>query len=225
MPDEVSTADQKPALKFAPVSELSDSEEADMDVSEEEDDNDASHPRKKRVLDSNSTNDAPPAAPPAPKWSNPDPYTVLPPPDESQSKKVDVVKLIRKSRVAANAPASKPADAVTTNEDFISLSGMGGEEEEEDDEEESGNRNAPDNAPKGPKGPKGMDSAFGSRKRTYEDEPKGYSKKTGKPLSKYHSDASILDEWRVRHDQTGAPWLTYMPATLHPGTRLVITSA
>ena len=222
VPDEVSTADQKPALKFAPVSELSDSEEADMDVSEEEDDNDASHPRKKRALDSNSTNDAPPAAPPAPKWSNPDPYTVLPPPDESQSKKVDVVKLIRKSRVAANAPASKPADAVTTNEDFISLSGMGGEEEEEDDEEESGNRNAPDNAPKGPKG---MGSAFGSRKRTYEDEPKGYSKKTGKPLSKYHSDASILDEWRVRHDQTGTPWLTYMPATLHPGTRLVITSA
>ena len=94
--------------------------------------------------------------------------------------------------------------------------------EDEDDEEESGNRNAPDNAPKGPKG---MDSAFGSRKRTYDDEPKGYSKKTGKPLSKYHVDASILDEWRVRHDQTGTPWLTYMPATLQPGTRLVITSA
>lgn len=197
----------KSTMKYAPVSGLSDSEETDMDVSD--DDNNGSHPRKKRALDSSSANNTTAAAP-APKWSNPDPYTVLPPPDESQSKKVDVVKMIRKSRVT-NGPAQPKTDAVTSNEDFISLGNMGGEEEDDD--------NAPENAPKGPR--RDMDTASGSRKRTHDDELKGFSKKTGKPFSRYYADASILDEWKVHQYQTGAPWLTLMPATLHPGTRSV----
>lgn len=209
------SADQQQGLKFAPVSDLSDSEEADMDVSDDDDDdNDASHPRKRRALDPSSSSNAAPVAPPAPKWSNPDPYTVLPPPDESRSAKVDVVKLIRKSRVDATGSRAAKTDAVTTNEDFISLGGLGSEDEDEDNE-----RNAPENAPKGPR--RDMESAFGSRKRTHDDELKGFSKKTGKPTSRYYPDASILDEWRKEPYQTGTPWLTLMPATLHPGTRLV----
>lgn len=212
------TGEQKPAMKFAPLADLSDSEEEDMDVS----DDDASHPRKKRALENGDTVPAPaPApAPPAPKWSNPDPYTALPPPDESQSKKVDVVKLIRKSRAAASAADSQATQAdtaVTTNEDFISLGDLpGGNDDEEDEDDEVGNPNAPDNAPRGPRA---GDSAFG-RKRTYDDELKGHSKKTGKPISRYYPDASVLDEWRVRQSQSGTPWLTLMPPTLHPGTRL-----
>ena len=58
---------------------------------------------------------------PKPRWSNPDPYTALPPPDESQRKKKDVVKLIRKARNTAEQ-AGKPNSAVGTNDDFIALS-------------------------------------------------------------------------------------------------------
>lgn len=53
----------------------------------------------------------------APKWSNPDPYTALPPPDATQQKKKDVVQLIRNARVQTREQkASVPADAA----EFIS---------------------------------------------------------------------------------------------------------
>ncbi|KAL9026878.1 MAG: hypothetical protein Q9196_004522 [Gyalolechia fulgens] len=59
-----------------------------------------------------------------PKWSNPDPYTVLPPVDESQRKRKDVVKIIRKARIAAEkAPAT--ANQVAANDDFISFGHQG----------------------------------------------------------------------------------------------------
>ncbi|RAL15644.1 putative topoisomerase family protein TRF4 [Aspergillus homomorphus CBS 101889] len=204
-------SDSNPGLKFVSLENLSDSEEADMDVSSD-DDMEATHPRKKRATESNTNASAAPAPAPTPKWSNPDPYTALPPPDESQSKRVDVVKLIRKARIAATATQPVQTDAVTTNEDFISLGGLG------DDEED---RNPPENAPTGPKRQlEGRDSALGSRKRTYDDEMKGISKKTGKPLSRFHNDGSITDEWRVRPLQSGAPWLNHMEPTLHLATRL-----
>ena len=56
----------------------------------------------------------------APKWSNPDPYTVLPPVDESQRKRKDVVKLIRKARVAAEK-GDALQNEVSANNDFISF--------------------------------------------------------------------------------------------------------
>ena len=55
-----------------------------------------------------------------PKWSNPEPYTALPPPNQSQRKKRDVVKLIRKARVVSEKMKEKPTQ-VETNDDFISL--------------------------------------------------------------------------------------------------------
>ncbi|KAE8152536.1 hypothetical protein BDV25DRAFT_61477 [Aspergillus avenaceus] len=202
--------DDKPALKFAPISSLSDSEEADMDVSEDEDEE--SRPRKKRALDSTSVAAPAPEAPPAPKWSNPDPYTVLPPPDESQSKRVDVVKLIRKARVAASASQPK-LDAVADNEDFISLGGLVDEEESK--------YQPPDDAPSGPRSQvQGRESALGNRKRTHDDQMKGVSKKSGKPLERYYSDASIIDQWRVRPSESGTPWLSQMTPSLHLGARL-----
>ncbi|PYH93498.1 topoisomerase family protein TRF4 [Aspergillus ellipticus CBS 707.79] len=206
-------ADSKPALKFARIENLSDSEEADMDVSSEDED-EAAHPRKKRAVDPNGSGTATAApAPPAPKWSNPDPYTVLPPPDETQSKRVDVVKLIRKARVAATAAQSAQEDPVKSNEDFISLSGLV--------DEDDNTHNPPDGAPTGPRRQMdGRDSAFGSRKRTYDDEIKGTSKKTGKPLSKYYDDASIIDEWRARPSENATPWLSRTEPSLHLGSRL-----
>lgn len=68
-----------------------------------------------------------------PKWSNPDPYTALPCPDESAAKKKDVVQLIRKARVAAAVTDSKP---VAEADDFISFNFDDDKDDEEDDEDE-----------------------------------------------------------------------------------------
>ncbi|KAM5346250.1 hypothetical protein ACJ41O_009255 [Fusarium nematophilum] len=99
------------AAKFRDVDELSDDDELDMDISSSEE---TEGPSKKRAktTDDTGSGDA------APKWSNPDPYTALPCPDESTRKKRDMVKLIRKARVDDNA--AKLA-ASTEAEDFISF--------------------------------------------------------------------------------------------------------
>ncbi|KAL1885791.1 hypothetical protein Plec18167_001286 [Paecilomyces lecythidis] len=195
---------EKAAPKFASIDNITDSEEEEME--ESSDDDDESHPRKKRALGAEVPEPAP-----APKWSNPDPYTVLPPVDETRAKRKDVVKLIRKAKITAAPAAQKETDAVTTNEDFISFSF--------DNEEEN---NAPENAPRGPKnaGLPQRDSALGSRKRTHDDEIKGYSKKTGKPVGRFFDDGDILDEWRPHPSESGTPWLGLREPALHMGTRL-----
>ncbi|KAI1122096.1 hypothetical protein F5Y10DRAFT_254849 [Nemania abortiva] len=93
---------------YRDVDELSDSDEVDMDIS----DNDG--------LDSNAAVERPAKRArtdlsEVPKWSNPDPYTALPPPESTRKK--DVVQLIRKARVEAEA--KKPA-IPTEAADFIS---------------------------------------------------------------------------------------------------------
>ncbi|KAL8967595.1 MAG: hypothetical protein Q9183_002841 [Haloplaca sp. 2 TL-2023] len=55
-----------------------------------------------------------------PRWSNPDPYTVLPPIDESQRKRKDVVKLIRKARIQTEKGVATKSQ-VAANDDFISF--------------------------------------------------------------------------------------------------------
>src|SRR5262245_56869086 len=65
--------------KYLAIDEITDSDEAEMDVSSAEG-SCSQPPRKKLYLGSRTDNAS------APKWSNPDPYTVLPPPDESQTK-------------------------------------------------------------------------------------------------------------------------------------------
>ena len=55
-----------------------------------------------------------------PKWSNPEYYTALPPPDDSHRKKRDVVKLIRKARVSTDKVTNIHSQ-VATNDDFISF--------------------------------------------------------------------------------------------------------
>lgn len=54
---------------------------------------------------------------PAPKWSNPDPYTVLPPPEESTGVRRDVVKFIRKAKASETGTRT----SIATNDDFISF--------------------------------------------------------------------------------------------------------
>ncbi|MCJ1306618.1 hypothetical protein MMC25_000261 [Agyrium rufum] len=59
--------------------------------------------------------------PTKPKWSNAEIFTALPPPDDSNRKKKDVVKLIRKARLAKIEEAAS-AKKDFTGDDFISLS-------------------------------------------------------------------------------------------------------
>lgn len=129
--------EEKGQRRFMVPEDISDSEEADMDESELDENYEPPEPTDRTELDSNMTNGSA-SEPPrkkqvlekpdrnsadgesVPKWSNPDPYTVLPPPDESQKKRRDVVKLIRKARIAAEQESAR-SNAVAANDDFISL--------------------------------------------------------------------------------------------------------
>ncbi|KAI0839893.1 hypothetical protein F5Y06DRAFT_264950 [Hypoxylon sp. FL0890] len=101
-------------VTYRDVDELSDSDEAEMDISDNSD-SDVAEPASKRVRTANATDTKPEQD--VPRWSNPDPYTALPPPDESSRKKKDMVQLIRKARVEAET--KKPA-AQVEGLDFIS---------------------------------------------------------------------------------------------------------
>lgn len=106
--------DTENGVVYKPIDDLSDSEEAEMDISDASDNEaGAAGPRAKRVrtLAEAAAGDS------VPKWSNPDPYTELPPVEDGEkAKKKDVVHLIRKARVSSVAKLSAlPTDA----DDFI----------------------------------------------------------------------------------------------------------
>ena len=57
----------------------------------------------------------------APKWSNPEYFTALPPPESGGGPKKDIVQVIRKAKIDA-APRQDSSNAVKENADFISFS-------------------------------------------------------------------------------------------------------
>ncbi|KAH9232276.1 hypothetical protein K456DRAFT_37518 [Colletotrichum gloeosporioides 23] len=125
--DENLVNDADGGAKYRDIDELSDDEEADMDISDNSDD-DSGEPSNKRVRrdDNDESGNS------VPKWSNPDPYTALPPPDaDKERKKKDMVKMIRKARVDDSA-ADKLA-ASTEAEEFISFDMDGGDDGEEEE--------------------------------------------------------------------------------------------
>ena len=128
------TAGQAGASKFMPAEDVSDSDEEQMDESDSDmaqseagkadrADGQESEERlepsaKRRALFPRYRNAQDGAS--EPKWSNPDPYTVLPPIDDTQRKRKDVVKLIRKARKEAEGTAAE-RNQVVANDDFISF--------------------------------------------------------------------------------------------------------
>lgn len=120
--------------KFRNLADLSDDEEADMDVGTDDattpdGEVDASQSKAKAVrtqLNSRADGDS------VPKWSNPDPYTVLPPPEETTGKRIDFVKLIRKAKNEV-AEQNNGVNAVAANDDFISF---GGDDDDDNDNDE-----------------------------------------------------------------------------------------
>ncbi|EPE08598.1 poly rna polymerase cid14 [Ophiostoma piceae UAMH 11346] len=120
------------------LDDLSDSDEAEMDISGDEDGNaegedasendDGDAPPRKRARRSEKSSAK--EEPLAPKWSNPDPYTVLPPTEgQGGVKKKDVVQLIRKARVKAERAA---AETSADTEEFISC-GMDSSDDDGDE--------------------------------------------------------------------------------------------
>lgn len=208
--------------KYKSIDELSDDDEHDMDISDDSS-NDAGEPAKKRA----KVEEAPKASE-APKWSNPDPYTALPPPDLSNRKKKDVIQLIRKARVEAEASKDEaPAPAL---DEFISFDTSSDESEEKSPEvdarptrrerraeararkEEDRARREEDRAQGDEDFVRGEDQRsdpLGSRKRTADDEikppPQAFAKKQkgGMELK-----GTLSSEWLPSPGQNPCPWAT-----------------
>lgn len=166
--------------RFRNLQELTDSEEDKMLLS---DNSEGDRPAKRSKVDreSNVKEVA------QPRWSNPNPYTALPPPDESTGKRTDVVKLIRKARNATTAKDTE--ENITNGVDFISF--------EADSEDEQ--YRPPPNAPTGPRAD--ADSVLGKRKRE-----KDTYISTARPSIKFE-DEEILHEWQPINDTNSTPWL------------------
>ncbi|KNG49687.1 poly rna polymerase cid14 [Stemphylium lycopersici] len=172
--------------RFQNPEDLSDDDEADMDVESDDSEQGGSgnKPKAARTQVKRADGDS------VPKWSNPDPYTALPPPDETTGKKTDFVKLIRKAK---NQEAEKAAahNSVVANDDFISF---GDDDDAQDPAQGSLNEFnhidsivnrqeaavAEHRAPRGPK-------ANNKRKATV---------------------GGVVDEWRPVRGGNPTPWLT-----------------
>lgn len=232
---ELSFAKSASGVTYRALDELSDSEEAEMDISDSEDGGVPS--KKKRRLNGGEET----AANSAPKWSNPDPYTAAPPPDSQQTKRKDVVQLIRKARVqpAVINKTEAPVEAA----DFISCDFDDSDDDEGEDEESQ-----PETSPRGRRhaqndsdqedtlvASKNADAQsyaqtpsesdlrrqgytnpahlapsndLGSRKRTFDDEIKVPEHAKLKKHTTKMGAGGIVKEWQPSKGMNTCPWVT-----------------
>lgn len=90
-----------------------------------------------------------PAEQMAPKWSNPEYFTALPPPESGLAPKKDIVQVIRKAKVEAAAKQESASNAVKENADFISFN-MDDDAQDMSEEASEHENVPPQNAPTGP---------------------------------------------------------------------------
>jgi len=182
--------------KFRRLDELTDSEESDMEHSEDEDE--GAHRSKRARLEpvGNAVSDEV-----RPKWSDPNPYTSLPPPSETTGKRVDVVKLIRKARNTALAKQ----DAGTDSEDFISFDMDGAENH--DDLVNNGRAPSPEQS-----------IALGKRKR--EKSTAASRREDLRRSTDNYTDGMILEEWLAKNTANATPWVTTIDSTDAAGIAL-----
>lgn len=196
--------------KYIPAEDASDSDEADMNISDEEGDD---VPAKKARTDRGKADGES-----VPKWSNPDPYTAIPPPDLCKTK--DVVKLIRKARVTNGNASLVTSQAL--EDDFISFDMAGDEDSDEADNhlpEEDSSAIESQRLPKTAAMTasigfqaldKASDPALGSRKRTIRDEiVRAPSIYTTSGKGQRPSDGHVLSKWTLGSDMPAAPWLLH----------------
>lgn len=177
--------------RFRDVENLTDSEEEEMSEDEVVEDN-TRVKRRKLVADDQDQE-------PVAKWSNPDPYTALPPAPDSNHKRVDVVKLIRKARMDEGGNQATDANQA----DFISFDSLG------DDDLFA----PPTNAPTGPRAnPQPYESreepvprrVLGKRKHDeFEDDTLlGPVNRT-----RFHKNGKVLAVWQAAQGSSSTPWL------------------
>lgn len=106
-------ADEEHGVTYKAIDQLSDSDEADMDISDSDAEPGEPTAKRARTTKQAASGDS------APKWCNPDPYDALPPVDESEKKRKDMVQLIRKARVEGTAGGRASLPALPEDEDFI----------------------------------------------------------------------------------------------------------
>jgi non-canonical poly(A) RNA polymerase PAPD5/7 len=199
-PEQLFGMHQDGAEKFMGMADLSESEE-DMDLET------GSSAEELELSKADSFPSKGIKAVDPPKWSNPDPYTVLPPvTDESRAKKRDVVKLIRKARITATRP-NMVEDSVTVNNDFISLS-FG------DDSNEPYIPTGPKAllqkpAPSASTAPASSGTNGDSKKRKRDDvedlSPPPHLMKKAKRFN-VKSKGEILEEWKATEAMDQVPW-------------------
>ncbi|KAL9042202.1 MAG: hypothetical protein Q9214_003855, partial [Letrouitia sp. 1 TL-2023] len=180
---------RKPANRFMPADDVSDSEEEPMEESESGQESDSDENAPDGVKSNGQSHDMlagdegevlePPnkrqatasvggsetnGASSAPRWSNPDPYTSLPPVDEAQRKRKDVVKMIRKARIVTGKD-SLTESSVVANDDFVSFGFESDDMASSSSHGEMSESLGISGAPIGPR-------AFSSPKKVYEADPK-----------------------------------------------------
>lgn len=200
--------------RFLNPDDLSEDEtDMDLDTDEhaEEGLNSDSGPSRKKVRADRNPVSVPA---PVPRWSNPDPYTVLPPPDETTGKQRDVVKLIRKAKNQASKKAAS-SNAVAANDDFISFSFDVDESTDADDDDDDDEL---------PTSTRQRDSDHSVRGSLNEAIPTGPSAMTGLPArpppppqassAKNHKrkygegdGVTIVKEWQANTKTHPAPWV------------------
>ncbi|KAI1488306.1 hypothetical protein F5X96DRAFT_91182 [Biscogniauxia mediterranea] len=180
---------------YRDVDDMSDSDETAMDISDNSDSG-AAEPASKRARTSAPAT----TEQDVPKWSNPDPYTALPPPDEGTRKKKDMVQLIRKARVEAEG--QKPSVS-TEAADFISLDFSDDEADSKDDKAINGRSlnslsATVEGVPDAPKGPRATTSSLPSKPPApaFEAAPRGprgdqTTSQPSKPSKKGYKDEPV----------------------------------
>ncbi|ODA76978.1 hypothetical protein RJ55_07495 [Drechmeria coniospora] len=204
------------ADKFRRLDDLSDSDEVAMEISSQESQSDAEGRARKRAR-TDREEQAEGDASAAPRWSNPDPYTALPCPDESTRKKRDMVKLIRKARVE-DVASSKAAAAPPKAEDYIAIDlsseGEGDDERRPSTEPASRLPTASQSERHRPAAGNGYESAptrdgpLGSRKRTAHDEIKPPDYGQLKRASMKPSKGLLVPSWAPKEGEEPCPWAT-----------------
>jgi non-canonical poly(A) RNA polymerase PAPD5/7 len=118
--------------RFRDLDDLSESESSvEMDI-ETPDGTIDEEPALKRAKFDDDVNGE--AADEKPKWSNPDPYFVLPPMENIGGKKRDVVQLIRKAKLDTTSTTGSSTNAISGNADFVGFD-FGDDDDDDDDDE------------------------------------------------------------------------------------------
>lgn len=242
-------ADEDNGITYRAIDQLSDSDEADMDISDSDAESGEPTAKRPRTTAQAANGDS------APKWCNPDPYDALPPIEDKDRKKKDMVHMIRKARVQPATATRTSLPAPANDEDFIRC--------DSDSDEQGGdasddvfidpltyNRGEPSTlSHKLPPKPASIvypgsgqvaapvtqtqasangriavqdvtnNSNLGSRKRTHDDVLKLPSHAQLQPANRKPAGGRMVREWRAKPGRDSHPWVRVPNSKCHVNVR------